>query len=62
LAEDQALGYLAPASLGVADEKAGGAMGQDAVRDAGLVADLLEEDKSVLQQTLGGNRVGSTPP
>jgi hypothetical protein len=60
LVEDQALGYLAPALFGIANEKASGAMGQDAVRDAGLVADLLEEDESLLQQTLGGNWVGPT--
>jgi hypothetical protein len=58
--EDQALGYLAPAELGVANEKAGGAMALDAVCRAGLVADLLKEDKSLLQQILGGNRVGPT--
>jgi hypothetical protein len=35
-------------------------MGQDALRDAGLVANLFEEDESLLQQFLGGNWVGST--
>jgi hypothetical protein len=42
LATDQALSYLPPASLEVAKEKAGGAMVQDAVCDADLVADLLK--------------------
>ena len=42
LGTDQALSYLTPALVGIASEKAGGAMGQKATRRAGLVANLLK--------------------
>jgi hypothetical protein len=60
MAAGQALGYLAPPCLGVANEKAGGAMVPEAHCGTGLVADLFEEQLSLPQQSLGNNQVGGS--